>query len=278
MKKRQFEPLAIRSFEESVFHLPQHSHTYYEIIYIHKGSGIHILNKNQLSYKAGDLFLISPEDEHNFDIKKQTHFTLIKFTDQFFNSGSQLTSQLPLIPNPEDMMRNKLLKEVKIVFDEPSSLILKNTVENIVAVNPAEVATSPFMFYQILSIFGLIKQAINKLDANLGNCHYPPRKEELISYLHQHIYEPEKILIKNVAAYFNIAPNYFSSWFKRNFDISYRDYVNAYRTKLIELRVGTDRLTLRQIADEFGFTDVSHLSNYFKKKTNTTASSYRKLI
>jgi AraC-like DNA-binding protein len=173
-------------------------------------------------------------------------------------------------------MHHKLFKEIKLTFDEPCKNILKNTIDNIISCpQPTDTASSLFIFYQILSIFGLIQQAITNVEARLD--HRPPGKEKLISYIHQHIYEPEKIQIKNLSAHFNIAPSYFSSWFKRNFEISYRDYINGYRTKLIEIRVGTDKLTLRQIAAEFGFTDVSHLSNYFKKKTNTNASDYRKL-
>ncbi|MDZ4329797.1 MAG: AraC family ligand binding domain-containing protein, partial [Flavobacterium sp.] len=86
-KLNQFETLVIDEFEEDKFHLPTHSHTYYEIIYIVKGNGIHHLNNNLLSYKTGDLFVISPDDEHYFDIKKSTRFVFIKFTDNYFNSN-----------------------------------------------------------------------------------------------------------------------------------------------------------------------------------------------
>ena len=49
-KLNQFETLVIDEFEEEKFHLPEHSHTYYEIIYIKKGCGVHHLNKNLLPY------------------------------------------------------------------------------------------------------------------------------------------------------------------------------------------------------------------------------------
>ena len=277
MKRRQFDPLVIRSFDNAVSPFPKHSHTYYEMFYIHEGSGIHITNNHQVAYQSGDLFLISPEDEHYLAIDKHTYYTIIRFTDQFFNSGSLSAPPTHLSLCPEDMMRYKLFKEIKITFDEPCKAALKNIIQNIAAFSGVpDASNSPFLYYQILSIFGLIQQAIIRLDPRFDN--RPPGKEELISYIHQHIYEPEKIKIKDIAAHFNIAPSYFSSWFKRNFEISYRDYINGYRTKLIEIRVGTDKLTLRQIAAEFGFTDVSHLSSYFKKKTSVNASTYRKQV
>jgi AraC-like DNA-binding protein len=277
MKKRQFTPLLISTFNLECRPLPQHSHTYYEILYVNKGTGIHFLNNNQFAYKTGDLFLICPEDEHHLEGSKQTQVTLIKFTDQFFSPDYQTLPRARISLNPLGMMRHKLFKEFKLTFPEPCKTILRNTIENIMNCDqPTDIAASPFIYYQILSIFALIKQVITDLDTRLGTS--PPGKEELITYIHQHIYSPEKTLIKNVAAHFNIAPSYFSAWFKRNFEISYRDYMNGYRTKLIEIRLATNRIPLRQIAAEFGFTDVSHLSNYFKKKTNLNASDYRKMV
>ena len=40
-KLNQFETLVLDEFEEEQFHLPPHTHTYYEIIYIKKGNGFH---------------------------------------------------------------------------------------------------------------------------------------------------------------------------------------------------------------------------------------------
>lgn len=62
MRRKQFKSLEIDSFNTSVYPLPRHGHTYYELVYIFKGSGIHYLNKLMIPYQEGDLFLISPFD------------------------------------------------------------------------------------------------------------------------------------------------------------------------------------------------------------------------
>ena len=72
MKLNQFESLLLDEFEEEKFHLPVHSHTYYELIYIVKGKGIHHINDNRLAYKTGDLFALSPDDNP----VSYTHLTL----------------------------------------------------------------------------------------------------------------------------------------------------------------------------------------------------------
>jgi AraC-like DNA-binding protein len=273
-KLNQFKTLVIDEFEDEKFHLPFHSHTYYEIIYIVKGHGIHHLNKNLLPYKSGDLFVISPEDEHYFDIKKSTRFVYIKFTDNYFNSNKNLYCDDLLLNTPECFMRDKLLKETVLKLDEPCKTILKNTIANITAYNSRiDVTTSPIVFYQILSIFGLIRETIRGMNPEGKGNHID--SEQITSYIHQNIYSPKRVQIKAIAAHFNIAQTYFSAYFKRTFSISYRHYINNLRTTLLEKRIIHDQMPIKQIAYEFGFTDESHLSNYFKKRKNMNPSDFK---
>jgi AraC-like DNA-binding protein len=277
MKKlNQFDTLVIDEFEEDKYHLPTHSHTYYEIIYIIKGNGIHQLNNNLLPYQSGDLFVISTDDEHYFDIKKRTRFFFIKFTDTYFNSNKKLSCDEFLLNTPENIMRDKSLKENVLKLDESCASILKNTIDNIRSYNcKANISTSPIAFYQILSIFGLIKESLQQQNIKITGSGID--NDQIISYIHQNIYKPKLVQIKTIADHFNISQSYFGTYFKRNFSINYRDYSNKLRVQLIEKRILNKQLSMKQIAYEFGFTDESHLSNYFKKQRNIKPSAIKKL-
>jgi AraC-like DNA-binding protein len=271
MKRRQFEPLELDELDLDVYHLPVHSHTYFEMIYVYRGNGIHQHNSNRVHYEAGDLFLISPEDEHYFEIAEKTRFIFIKFTDSFFVGRSYLS----LSASPEKIMRLTLLKEMKLVMDEPGKIALRNTVDTMIAYwkSGKDLSNSPLMYFHVLSVFGLIREAMVRMNVRIDQGQ--PDKEEMISYIHQHIYDPAKTKIRHIASHFNISPNYFSAYFKRNFDVSYRDYVNDYRIKLVENRIASGTVTMKQIADEFGFTDASHLSHYFKQRKGVQPGSFR---
>ena len=271
----QYETLVIHEFEEEKFHLPTHSHTYYELIYIVNGSGIHQLNNNLIPYKAGDLFALAPEDEHYFDIHAKTRFVYIKFTDSYFSSKKNLVTDDLVLNTPQSIMREKMLKETLLKLDEPCATILKNTVSNITAYNcRKDVSASPIVFYQILSIFGLIRESLKSMELPIRGCTF--NDNQIIAYVHEHIYSPKEIQIKSIAAYFNIAQSYFSAYFKRNFGIAYRDYVNNLKLQLIEKRIVGKNIPIKQIAYEFGFTDESHLTNYFKKHKSVKPSAYVK--
>ncbi len=274
MKKTQFDTLVIDVMDREQYNLPDHSHTYYEMIYVIKGNGQHFLNNNVFNYKAGDLYLISPEDHHYLEFHRASKLIFIKFTDAYFQDNHHLSPDNFSINSPLNVMRKQILKEEKLIFDEPCKSILRKTIENIIAYNEKKnIANSPLIFFQILSIFGLIREAADKNNLRIEDG--MPNKEDLISYINQNIYRPEEIRVKTMANHFNISQNYFSNYFKRNFGMSYREYINDYRIKLLERRIRSNQNTIKQIADEFGFTDESHLTNYFKKIKNISPTNFR---
>ncbi|MDM1549538.1 helix-turn-helix transcriptional regulator [Empedobacter falsenii] len=276
-KLKQFFPLNILDFEETSFHLTIHGQNYFELVYIYEGEGIHQINQNQLPYYSGDLFVISPEDEHNFKMDTKTRVICIKFTDDYFNSKEHWKFQDYMNKNPENIMNNKILKEVKLEFSPQMHQILRYTIDNILLYNVSyNVTTSPVVFHQVLSIFGLIKEVMQ--DMSLNGSEHLPAKEQLISYIHQHIYIPDKVKIKNIASHFNIATTYFSAYFKRNFDMNYREYLNQYRLILINKRLKSGQFTMSQIAKEFGFNDESHFSHFYKKNLGYNPSIHNKKI
>ena len=276
MKKVQFKQLVIHDYEESVFHLPLHSHTYYELVYIHKGEGIHILNNSRFSYKKGDLFIISPEDEHYFEIAKSTHFTFIKFTDDYFSSQASPTLGSFFAIQPDLIMSSKVLKEVKLTIKEPYKSILKSTVNNIVKYDSSKsIDTSSLMYHQVFSILGVIKEVATIQNLRIDNGQ--TEKEQMITYIHQHIYDPSLMLIKNISKHFAISPNYFSDYFKNKFGISYQAYLSNYRMSIIEKRLLVASISLSQIAHEFKFSDESHLHKFFKKHKGMSPRAFRLL-
>jgi len=275
MKRRLFEELEIETYSTDTYPLPIHSHTYYELIYIYKGSGRHHFNKLVVPYAAGDVFLLSPDDEHYFEILKTTRFCFIKFTDSFFQQDKDLFMHGSLDLFPIALMKNAHWKEEKLRIPQPYRKTLKNLIDNIAEYQGLqELSHSPLLYHQILSVFGLLVET-NLQQEKTANKDVID-KEQLIYYIHQHIYQPSAIRIKAISEQFHIAENYFGAYFKRNFEISYKKYIDAYRSKLIESRVRSGQMTLKQIAAEFGFSDESHLCHYLKKWDKPSPGSLRK--
>ena len=56
----------------------------------------------------------------------------------------------------------------------------------------------------------------------------------------------------------------------------YKRYVNEYSLNLIARQLVSSERTLLQLAEEFGYSDESHLSNAFKAHFHQTPSFFRK--
>ena len=97
----------------------------------------------------------------------------------------------------------------------------------------------------------------------------------VINYLHQHIFEPEKLKVSNISRTFNLSPKYVGSILK-TYRESLQQYIMLYKLKLIESRLKYTDMRISEIAFEFGFTDQSHLNRIFKKYKGTVPSAYRK--
>ena len=98
----------------------------------------------------------------------------------------------------------------------------------------------------------------------------------LLNYIHQHIYEPERLKADQIAAAFHVSPTYVSEYFKTRTGQSLQNYIVAYKIKLIETRLRYTSMQINEIVYEFGFSDASHLNRLFKKHNGVNPSEYRK--
>ncbi|WP_104381047.1 AraC family transcriptional regulator [Sphingobacterium sp. HMA12] len=271
MRKKQFEPLLISEFVEDTFHLPMHEQNYYELVYIRAGRGKQVINKFELDYERGDIFLVSPADRHYFSIQEKTHFLFILFTDSYFLQNRR---QQKLYAWIMELMNDRGLRENKLVLTEHHRLIFSHLMEAVRLYSLAAVSqTAQWLFDQLLAIFGLFKE-ISEIK-RLPQAHTLQLDSSISAYIHQHIFTPEYLQIKTIAQKFNIAPTYFGIYFKKNFGNSLRDYINMYRVELIEHRLKSTAYTLKQIAQELGFVDESHLSHFYKRKKGYSPKIYR---
>ena len=67
---REGEKVAMRHSVWEANKLDMHTHDFFEIAYILKGNGYHYFNGDKHEINAGDLFLLTPNGQHNYVPKK----------------------------------------------------------------------------------------------------------------------------------------------------------------------------------------------------------------
>tara|TARA_R110002033_G_C3875473_1_gene237565 strand:- start:1737 stop:2168 length:432 start_codon:yes stop_codon:yes gene_type:complete len=101
------------------------------------------------------------------------------------------------------------------------------------------------------------------------------RITKMLTYINENIDKTELLKVENLADVFMMSPTYVSEFFKKQVRMSLREYIIKAKLKLVEIRLLNSDFTLTQIADELGFTDVSHLSKTFKRYVGTSIREFK---
>lgn len=97
---------------------------------------------------------------------------------------------------------------------------------------------------------------------------------EALGYIDGHL--EQKLSLQSVSGRVGLSPNYFSSLFKKEMDISFVDYVTQKRVERAkEMLMNTDLKTW-EVAERTGFVNDSYFSKTFKRITGKQPSFFRK--
>src|SRR5690606_30950423 len=70
----------------------------------------------------------------------------------------------------------------------------------------------------------------------------------LLHYIHENIYDPEKIIASSIADHFNISKTYVSEYFKKHTGASMQRYILEYKIALAEIRLKHSDMKVNEIA------------------------------
>lgn len=270
-------PFSIYHFEASIWTHSVHKHTYFEIIFILKGRGVHRINDNVFPYAEGDVFLLGPEDFHHFEIQELTEFSFVRFNESIHKEYPQ-DKDRPWQPIIRALLATSSKSRGTLVVDK----VEKQKLHQLLYVLETEFTQDDLPYYEIIRD-NLMRSILVLLARNL--IRDAPVKpllkdsvEAILLYIKQHIYTPEKLTIEHLAEVFHYAPSYISLLFKNQTGEPIKQYIIKHKIKLIETRLLYSQSTLKEVVDEFGFIDESHLCKQFRKYTGTTPTKFRKGI
>lgn len=277
--QRYFSRHALNVFEFALdeWTYPVHNHNFFELIIVKQGSGLHLLNDVSFSYSPGDVFLLTPEDHHSFEIDTSTKFIYIKFTEQLFDEKEEWQSKL---------WKKRIQQVITMPNTIPESIICdKDDQQSILAI--AEVMLKEFSVTSTLSrplILNLFSALLAIILRNLAGKMTPMSKvrleerqkvSELLTYIRQHIGQRDKLTQQNLAEQFSISQNYVSIYLKKHTGMRLQNLITETRLKTAERLVKQSSLPISQIADKVGFTDASHMNKMFRKYRDLNPSELR---
>lgn len=230
---------------------PEHGHTFFEIEFILGGTGSYIVDGASYDIDKNMLFLLSPANIHSIKgcdaeiINIMFSCKLCSATSlySFFKSGNA-----------------KVMK-----FSDEDAAFIRGLLNEIVTSQLVEYSET---FLRCL----LCKIASQSYDNS-------PKDNNYIQAAIIHILENfhTSLTLSKTAQYLSLAPSYFSSQFKKEMGIGYKEYLDNVRFEhALKLLKFTD-MPVGEICTSSGFADYTNFTRRFKEKYHSTPTQYRQL-
>ena len=271
----QHDSLFIRHFTTNKWPFELHNHNHFELVFIHSGKGYHYLNDEKYDYTGPCVYMLTPADHHIFDITEESQFSVLKFTNVYLSGGQPSAGQ----PDWDAILNN--LRNASRDHDGLSKHANDlGNVSQLIYLIVREWKLRPLpnnevILHLVRGVISILREAMedklqDQSDTISGDW------TRMLHYIHQFIHDPAKLQTETIAANLNFTTGRLRLLFRQQMGQSIKDYINDYKCRLIENRLLYSTLTIKEISNEFGFTDMSHLNKFFRNLKGVSPRNYRK--
>lgn len=254
---------------------PLHSHSFDELVIILKGTALHAIDGQNFPVKAGDVFVVSQNHEHQYIDMHGLALANILFDPHALMMDQWDIRMLPgfhALFSLEPAFRTQHNFQSRLQLSDPQL----NQVNEIVHDLTRE-ANLRNPGYRVMA-----KGLFMQLAVTLSRAYSSTPTEESIGLLrigdaiaHIETHYTEKITLDELAHKSHLSQRHFSRVFQECIGRPPIDHLMHVRCqKAAELLKGTDR-TITDIAFDCGFSDSNYFTRCFKKTMEMTPKQYR---
>lgn len=249
-------------------------HTFFQMTYVISGTGALSINRHKIDYNPGNLMLLNPNDRYIFHISTTTEFLQIRFQSQYIKEYRwRNIAYLECLLYYSSHMMGCIMKSPSdgVQVRRIAESLLQNIEEN-------DLFNEELMTHYVNALIVIAARNIYQIKPGHIKVNTDQRIQELINYIQANICYPEKLTAAVMAGNFGISSTYLGSYFKKQCGETPQHFISGYRLRLIEHRLQFSDMRINEIADEFGFTDESHLNKFFKKHNKLSLTAYRRSL
>ena len=276
-RDNQKNNFAIHNLSELVkedLYIPKtpHKHSFFQILYVSRGAGIHYVDFQEWEIEDGTIFFLSPGQVHDLRFtSKNPEGIMINFNEDFFNdflSQKDFINSLPVFS-----------KSGKYGFRKVDSCKseLESTIAKILKVIKHD-SLYKKQFIQTLVLEIVLMIAIKTKDENpeneiISNNYLLVKFEKLLEKYFMEAHHP-----KFYAAHLSVTPNYLNTLCKKLTGKTLGEIIRSRIVLEAKRLLVNSEYTISQIAYELYFEDNSYFTKFFKANTGLTPAEFRKSI
>ncbi|ADQ08049.1 transcriptional regulator, AraC family [Caldicellulosiruptor hydrothermalis 108] len=254
-----------------------HSHDYFEVIYVFRGSCIFQFEKEHQILIEGNICIVAPESLHNIIVEENNSVVIIiairksTFDTAFFAFLSQKDVLSYFF---RTILYNKATPNY-LLFETDNSNDIKFIIKNLTMENYRDdkykndccISWANILFSYLLRVYS------NKVKSNnfISDDNFSP----IIEFI-QHNYK--NITLKDIANQFHYSESYLSALIKNKLGINFTSLITKLKMADAKDYLENTDLPLEKIAEYVGYNSVDHFSRTFKKFFKQSPHQYRKSI
>ena len=274
-----------------------HSHNFYEIVYVADGFTLHQSCGKITMLITGDLFFVKPGEVHSYINAYQTKLYNLLFDSSALGS---FLGELSLLPglnvmfsdNDPSRETDPTLRLIHVSIGERRNM--EAALEKMISERrDTEVGWEVSLCSRLTSFLIKYSRMYNEqyfssaevkfsegtgdgpaLKSSRSNNDYYGYIYKLLCYIDKHY--AENLTMNDLSSVTGLSPDYMARKFKAILGMTPSEYVRKFRiAKAMEMLCTTD-LTVSEISQKIGFSDVSLFSRVFKQNVGLPPASYRK--
>jgi len=248
-----------------------HNHTFFELVYILKGTATHWIGQESMPLRAGDYFIIDPGSAHSYKETKDFEIVNCLFLPEYIDRA------LGECPSLSSLLSNQVLRfgvpldiraADRILHDEDKS------VGKLIRLMENEYAQQNVGYMELLRCY-LTQVLVLAVRASESAERARVRHRAtaaVVEYLQQNYAQP--LSLDTISSRFGYTPQYLSSLFHKDTGTTIQDFLQRLRVEEACKQMDS-KLSLTELAQAVGYNDTKHFSKIFRKHKGVSPREYR---
>lgn len=266
------DKLVIRSHSQD--DVETHGHSFFELVYVTKGTTLHELNGEIALLQPGDYFIVDFGSRHSYTNSKDFELINCLFLPEI------IEDTLKGCRSFEVLMQRCLLRYYRFysgltlsnqTFHDEEGEVLRLLTGMQKEHMKKQIGYAEIFRFRLLEILILTMRKIVTAHTSTQNT----LTRDMLQYIYKN-YQNQKLL-STFCEQYHFSPQYVSRKFKQETKMTIMEYLQKVRLeKSCELLAGSDK-PISEIAKEVGYEDVKFFNQIFRKLLQMTPRDYRKI-
>lgn len=254
-----------------------HTHDFFELTYVIKGSAIHSLNGTETLICKGDYFIVDHNVEHSYTKSGSEDFAVINclFVSELIDKS------LKNCTNFNDIVNNYMIKyNYSTANISPANYIFHDEIGQVLAllenmISEYNEKNSGYLEIMRCKLIEIIILSMRKNTSPL-----PSDYDEICKFILEYTAEniAQKNILGSISKKVNFSIPYLSRRFKTSIGISFSEYLKKLRIEQSCQLLANTNKSVAEIAELVGYSDLKFFNSIFKEHLGITPREFRKYV